>query len=562
MDSKGSGTFTLQGTGTGNVQVNAPLVLGSSATYDVQLRRTAAQILALAAADSETPLAYTLTVGESSRGGTDTNVAGASGTIRSGIGTGNAAASSLIFQTPTVGASGTTAQTMATRLTVATAGLTATVPYLAPDGTGNAPGFAFSSETGMGWSVGSTASMQVSVGGTVRAAIGDGSNGYTINAGPGALSFGATAIGAQDVFVRRLAAQSLALAAADSATPAAYTLTVGESSRGGTDTNVAGANGTIRSGAGTGTGAASSIILQTPTLGASGTTAQTMATRLTIASTGLTIAPVVSTSGSPTGLTYTGAAHTTLAASTEAIEVNLNLSATVQFATGALTTQRAFVVQAPTYGFVGASTITTAETMVITGAPIAGTNATITTAAALAVGGATTQVTAAGLAYNAILVPAHTLTVTGTVQVTSSTTAMVSLGVLTITDTSIVTYDIASTLYIAGPPAQAGSVTLTSPYSIFVDAGISRFDGSILIGVTAVGTGSPTNVLVVASGTVPTSSPADSITLYSTDISAGNTEPSFYCEGTAVLATAQADSVSSVRVKMRINGTEVTILCI
>lgn len=84
----------------------------------------------------------------------------------------------------------------------------------------------------------------------------------------------------------------------------------------------------------------------------------------------------------------------------------------------------------------------------------------------------------------------------------------------------------------------------------------------VLLGTASFGTNTPTNVLIVANGTVPTSSPADTITLYSSDISAGNTEPSFYCEGTAVLATGQADSVSSVRVKMRINGTEVTILCI
>lgn len=97
----------------------------------------------------------------------------------------------------------------------------------------------------------------------------------------------------------------------------------------------------------------------------------------------ITHVPVVRTSGSPTALTLTDAAHTTMTASTEATSVNFNLSSTKQFATGALTTQRAFRIQAPTYSFVGASTITTASTLSISGPPAAGTNATITNAYAL-----------------------------------------------------------------------------------------------------------------------------------------------------------------------------------
>lgn len=97
----------------------------------------------------------------------------------------------------------------------------------------------------------------------------------------------------------------------------------------------------------------------------------------------LQVTQLVATTGSPTAYLVTGAAHTTLTASTEAIDINLNLARTVQFATGAITTQRASVVQAPTYGFVGASTITTAATFAITGAPVAGTNATITNAYSL-----------------------------------------------------------------------------------------------------------------------------------------------------------------------------------
>lgn len=89
------------------------------------------------------------------------------------------------------------------------------------------------------------------------------------------------------------------------------------------------------------------------------------------------------TSGSPTLLSLSAAAHTTLAASVEAVDVNFNLNRTVQFSTGALTTQRAVLIQAPTYAFVGASTLTNAATFAITGAPVAGANATITNGYAL-----------------------------------------------------------------------------------------------------------------------------------------------------------------------------------
>lgn len=74
---------------------------------------------------------------------------------------------------------------------------------------------------------------------------------------------------------------------------------------------------------------------------------------------------------------------TTLIASTESTDINFNLARTVTFAAGALTTQRAFRIQAPTYAFASASTITTATTLSISGAPVAGTNATITNAYAL-----------------------------------------------------------------------------------------------------------------------------------------------------------------------------------
>ncbi len=99
----------------------------------------------------------------------------------------------------------------------------------------------------------------------------------------------------------------------------------------------------------------------------------------------------IATSGMPTGFLWTGGAHTTLAASTEATDVNFNLKRTVNFATGNITNQRAFLVQAPVYTFVGASTITNAATLAIENAPTGSTNATISNAYALWVMGGTSR---------------------------------------------------------------------------------------------------------------------------------------------------------------------------
>ena len=62
------------------------------------------------------------------RPGTDLNIAGSNGTIRSGLGTGNAAGSSLIFQTPDPIASSTVAQTYGQRLSLSALGATFDIP--------------------------------------------------------------------------------------------------------------------------------------------------------------------------------------------------------------------------------------------------------------------------------------------------------------------------------------------------------------------------------------------------------------------------------------------------
>lgn len=75
-----------------------------------------------------------------------------------------------------------------------------------------------------------------------------------------------------------------------------------------------------------------------------------------------------------------GAGHTGQTASTEINDALFDGTTSLQFATGAITTQRQFLIKARTYRFVAASVITNAATHTVDAAPIAGTNATITNA--------------------------------------------------------------------------------------------------------------------------------------------------------------------------------------
>lgn len=91
------------------------------------------------------------------------------------------------------------------------------------------------------------------------------------------------------------------------------------------------------------------------------------------------------TGGSPVGISFTGGAHTGLAAGAEATDVNFNLARTVQFTSGVtIPLQRAFSITAPTYSATSATTITDAATLALR-TPITGTNMTITNSSALAV---------------------------------------------------------------------------------------------------------------------------------------------------------------------------------
>ena len=89
------------------------------------------------------------------------------------------------------------------------------------------------------------------------------------------------------------------------------------------------------------------------------------------------------TTGVHSVLAVVGAATTGGTTTVEQTDVYLNLGRTVTWATGAITTQRAVRITAPTYAFVGASVVTNAATFYINAAPTAGANATLTNAYAV-----------------------------------------------------------------------------------------------------------------------------------------------------------------------------------
>lgn len=100
----------------------------------------------------------------------------------------------------------------------------------------------------------------------------------------GTVSAAQLTLGADAIQTRRAAA-TLQLGAADSATPVAQTLAF-QGSRGGTDTNTAGADATIQGSLGTGTGASGKIVFKIGTPNASGSTQHTANTVLTLQDTG------------------------------------------------------------------------------------------------------------------------------------------------------------------------------------------------------------------------------------------------------------------------------------
>lgn len=100
-------------------------------------------------------------------------------------------------------------------------------------------------------------------------------------------------------------------------------------------------------------------------------------------------------------------------------------------------------------------------------------------------GGGGTVPSGASATLDELLLPASTVTVTGTTHITTAKGFnKVSFYKPTYTDSSAVTIDQGATVYIEDGPAAAGSVTLTAPYALWVDNGKVRIDGELDLGNT------------------------------------------------------------------------------
>jgi hypothetical protein len=84
----------------------------------------------------------------------------------------------------------------------------------------------------------------------------------------------------------------------------------------------------------------------------------------------------------------------------------------------------------------------------------------------------------------------------------------------------------------------------------------SRWDssGNFSVGATSWGS-SAANVFAIANGTAPSTGPADTVQHYSTDLSAGNTIPSIFCEGSGVTNAGITSTTVTHKIAFRVNGT-------
>lgn len=92
-----------------------------------------------------------------------------------------------------------------------------------------------------------------------------------------------------------------------------------------------------------------------------------------------------------------------------------------------------------------------------------------------------TEASAAGTTWDGNDILGSTLTITGGTNITTATGVNCStFRAPTLSAASALTVTNAATVYVAGPPAGggAGPATITNAYSLWVDAGLSRFDGN------------------------------------------------------------------------------------
>jgi hypothetical protein len=227
---------------------------------------------------------------------TGTNIAGRTLTVSSGAGTGTGTVSTILFRTPTVGTTGATVQTLADRVTINSSGMTV-VGTITGSLSGNASTVTINTAADFTANefrpILFTSSLPNS----------------SVNQSP---EFDLAGL-AYNVFTRSLTAVDTPLGSVGRA----LAISSGSTIAGGT--NIAGGNLSIRSGQSTGT-ASSSIVFQTPTPGASGTTLNALADRVTINSSGMTVVGTIT--GSLSGNASTATSATTAGSVTNAVTFN------------------------------------------------------------------------------------------------------------------------------------------------------------------------------------------------------------------------------------------------
>lgn len=186
-----------------------------------------------------------------------------------------------------------------------------------------------------------------------------------------------------------------------------------------------------------------------------------------------TFAPPAQSSGTTSTFLVTGGAHTAQTASANVKDVIFDFSATLQHATGAVAAQTTFDILSRTYGSVGSSTYSSVGTLAVP-APNAGTNSIFSDVWAVKLGGnVNIGASQASQMYEALSIPPHTVTITGSTQNTRTDSAFsgARMGSISITDASAVTIDRAATLSLDSPVG-AGSVTLTDPLALYANGNI------------------------------------------------------------------------------------------
>lgn len=102
--------------------------------------------------------------------------------------------------------------------------------------------------------------------------------------------------------------------------------------------------------------------------------------------------------------------------------------------------------------------------------------------------------------------------------------------------------------------AAATSVGTLTSLTVSGNTYLNSSSGNVGIGTSTFGT-SAAKVLAIKNGTAPTTGPADTVQLYSVDLSAGNTIPAIYCEGSGVTGAATTDVAVTTKIAIKVNGT-------